>query len=112
MSKSVFMQCIERGLAPILRDAGFIGQGQRWRRVREPFIDCVEVQLRSDDAACCVNLVEHLSFLPVAGGSAAPNIETMTTVDCEIKRRLAPLGHAEHWWRFEDLKTHFPKPLI
>lgn len=102
MSKTEFMARIESDLVPALQEAGFEGQGMCWKRIREPFIDCVEIQTRSDDAACCVNLGEHLTFLPVAGGSAAPDIETMTSVDCEMKGRLAANGEPEHWWKFEN----------
>lgn len=103
MSKTDFMESLGRNLVPILREAGFGGQSPCWTRIREPFIDCVDVQTRSDDAACCVNLGEHLTFLPVAAGSRTPNVETMTTVDCEMKRRLAPKGYPEHWWSFENV---------
>lgn len=102
MSKAEFIAHVESDFVPVLREAGFNGQGLCWKRLREPFIDCVEIQPRSDDAACCVNLGEHLTFLPVAGGSTAPDIETMTSVDCEMKGRLAPDGKPEHWWKFEN----------
>lgn len=102
MSKAEFIAHVERDFVPVLREAGFDGQGLCWRRLREPFIDCVDIQSRSDDAACCVNLGEHLTFLPIAGGSSAPDNEAMTSVDCEIKERLAPDGKPEHWWKFEN----------
>lgn len=93
MSKAKFIAHVERDFVPVLREAGFDGQGLCWRRLREPFIDCVDIQSRSDDAACCVNLGEHLTFLPIAGGSSAPDIEAMTLVDCELNNfRLKPSG--------------------
>jgi len=102
MSKTEFANLLERHLSPILRRSGFLGDTFAWKRIREPFIDCVDIQTRSDGAACCVNLGEHLTFLPVVGGSAQIEPEDITSVDCEIKSRVAPMGEAEHWWNFEN----------
>lgn len=89
---------IEEALYSALSDAGFVQGENGWTRVRDQFIDCVDVQVRSDNAACCVNLGEHLRFLPVAGGSEPVNINGMSSIDCEIKSRLAPEGKTEYWW--------------
>lgn len=96
------MAAIKQYLAPALKEMGFSRRRQFWKRVREPFIDCVGIQTRSDNAACCVNLGEHLTFLPIAGGSAMPHTETMRPVDCEIRKRLAPGEDVDHWWKFDN----------
>ncbi len=98
MSSTEFAIEVEERLGSVLSDAGFNGAELRWVRLRGPYIDCVDIQVRSDDAACCVNLGEHLSFLPVVGGSTPVDIENMSSVECEIKQRLAPEGEPEHWW--------------
>ncbi len=90
---------VKQRLGALLLDAGFTGRDLEWVRVRNPFIDCVDMQLRSDAAAYCVNLGEHLSFLPAAGGSAPIDAENMSSVDCEIKSRLTPHGESEYWWK-------------
>ena len=89
---------IEQALYSVLRDTGFTAGKCGWTRVRDEFIDCADVQVRSDNAACCVNLGVHLHFLPVAGGSKPIDTNGMSSVDCEIKSRLVPEGKTEYWW--------------
>ena len=100
MSKTKFSNDVDERLSSVLLDSGFSGGDLRWVRVRDQFIDCVDIQIRSDDAACCVNLGEHLSFLPVVGGSAPIDLGRMSSVDCEIRARLAPDGEPDYWWGF------------
>lgn len=102
MSRTEFVKEVQERLGPVLSNTGFVRSRLRWVRVREPFIDCVDLQTRSDNAACCVNLGEHHSFLPIAGGATPMDIKKMSSAHCEITSRLAPAGETDHWWEFED----------
>ncbi|MBL8891048.1 MAG: DUF4304 domain-containing protein [Planctomycetaceae bacterium] len=102
MKKSEFVNSVENMLCAELTHRGFVSRGRSWIRVRGPFIDCVDVQIRSDERACCVNLGEHLSFLPCAGTSRQFDIKTSSSIDCEMKSRLAPDDLSDYWW---DLKS-------
>lgn len=97
-----FAAMLERHLAPALHADDFVGQGWEWSRLRDPVVNCIQIQPRSDHIACCVNLGVHLTFLPVAGGSSRSEWPNISQPDCEIKHRLAWEGESEHWWMYED----------
>ena len=101
--KQRFLEMLDDELGPALQDYGFSGQGCEWKRHRDPVFNCIEVQLRSDQAACSVNLGVHLAFLPVAGGSSVVDFATISEADCEIQSRLAWKNEPEHWWDFDSL---------
>ena len=100
--KNHFLEMLDGELSPVLQADGFGGQEREWKRHHDPVINCVEVQLRSDQAACTVNLGAHLTFLPVAGGSSPVLFDTITEADCEIQSRLAWQSEPEHWWGFDS----------
>ena len=51
--------------------------------------------------SCCVNLGIHLTFLPtVLNRFADPR--KITESLCEFRRRLAPHGQSDCWWRYGD----------
>jgi len=92
-------------LQELFRSYGFTGERGEWRHVGDPEICCIGIQERSDNAAFCVNLGVHLAFLPVAGQSGAPDVNSITTVDCEIMSRLGWRDESEHWWEFKSLES-------
>ncbi len=100
MRKSEFVKSVENRFCATLTPLGFVSRGRVWIRYRSEFIDCVDLQIRTDGLACCVNLGVHLSFLPSADGSNSFDPKASSTVDCEIKARLAPDKMADYWWDF------------
>lgn len=100
--KNHFFEMLDGELSPILQANGFAGHGREWKRLRDPVINCVEIQLRSDQAACSVNLGVHLAFLPVVGGLSPVDFNAITEVDCEVQSRLAWANEREHWWEFDS----------
>ena len=100
--KNRFFEMLDGELGPVLQASGFAGQRQEWKRHRDPVVNCVEVQLRSDQTACTVNLGVHLTFLPVGDGSSPVEFDTITEVDCEIQSRLAWSNEPEHWCKFDS----------
>jgi hypothetical protein len=92
-----------QSLVPMIEADGFHGKPWDWKKLLDPAIFCINFQPRSDRKACCINLGVHFSFLPIAGESqVAANIEAITAVNCEIKKRLAPANEVDHWWVFSD----------
>ncbi len=100
--KNRFFQVLDGELGPVLQAFGFAGQEQEWKRHRDPVVNCVEIQVRSDQSACTVNLGVHLTFLPAGGGSIPVDFDTITEADCEIQNRLAWRNEPEHWWGFDS----------
>lgn len=97
-----FALLLERRLAPVLIADDFLGQDWTWSRLRQPVINCIQIQPRSDRIACSINLGVHLTLLPVAGGSHRIEWPKVSQPHCEIQSRLAWEGESEHWWRYED----------
>lgn len=91
---------IKATIGPVLADAGFLEHERTWIRHRSPFIDCVEIQLRSDSRAYCVNLGVHMDFLPYP--TKAVDSASMVQADCELKQRLVETGESDHWWSLDS----------
>jgi hypothetical protein len=102
VKKTEFVSSVENWFWTTLTPLGFIGRGKKWIRFRGEFIDCVDLQIRTDGRACCVNLGEHLSFLPCAGTSQRFDIDISSSVDCEMKSRLAPDDLSDYWWELNS----------
>ncbi|QDT39256.1 DUF4304 domain-containing protein [Stratiformator vulcanicus] len=101
-SAQSFIKAVELKLKPIMRELGFSGRGRNWNRVREPFIDCVRLQILSDNTACCVSLGEHLTFLPIIGKREPIDPKRVSADDCEIAFRMTPGEEVDFWWQFSD----------
>ncbi|MCC9608314.1 DUF4304 domain-containing protein [Blastopirellula sp. JC732] len=102
--KKQFERLLLERLTPILSDDGFVGNDLKWIRNVDPVINCIEVQSRSDSKACCVNLGVHLTFLPNATGSLIVDIQSYSSVDCEIRGRLTSQAEGDQWWEYEMLE--------
>ncbi len=93
-----FAKLAENQLVPFLSSCGFVKRTiDNYQRYYKPFIHCIWVQKRSDNAAVCVNLGVHLDFL----ASAVEGIKMVDCIeepDCRIRRRLAPNGMNDYWW--------------
>lgn len=100
------LEVFERHVVPLLDADGFTGSNGTWRRTIESVINCVEIQVKSDKSACCVNLGVHFTFLPVVGGSQGVDIDNLLQSDCELKTRLAWEGESGHWWPFDDAERN------
>ena len=70
----VFFESLDRTLGSALQAEGFIGEPGKWKRFRNPVINCIEIQSRSDQEACSVNLGVHFVFLPSAGSSSGVDL--------------------------------------
>ncbi len=99
--KRVFMNCLREEFAPRLRDIGFKGSGQNFRRVTGDTINCINIQGNKYGGSCAVNLGLHLTFLPVNPGDELPNLKEVREVECEFRRRLAPGDKEDYWWKYK-----------
>lgn len=98
-----FAKVLEPRLAPILRADGFAWQHNGWMRLRDPVINWLDVQSKSDDESCCVNLGVHMRFLPRPGGSGDGTVASdIQRGCCEISYRLTWEDELDHWWSYDS----------
>src|SRR5947209_5273233 len=98
---SRFHEQLQKRLEPALGADGFTRVGEEWQRIGDPVINCLQVQTKSDNTACCVNLGVHLAFLPTFT-SSVPGSKPIDPPDCEIMNRLCWEGEVDHWWPYAD----------
>ena len=113
--KPVFMEWLRVHWYPLLRDAGFKGSGAHFRRIRGAFAHCINIQAKSDGAACCVNLGAEPRLQPVRGFTEPQDFDKITEIMCEIRQRLKRSGEDDSWWTFgrnEEEATRSASSLI
>lgn len=87
---------IRAHLAPCLREDGFSGSGRTFRRVRDSWVQVVNVQGSRWGGSFAINLGLHPVMLPdVIGNVVDP--KKITESLCEFRRRLSESG-ADQWW--------------
>lgn len=101
MSKERFFTHLKTHFAPRLRDIGFTGSGQNFRRVVGEVIHAINLQGNKWGGSCAVNLGLHLTFLPTEGLPKPANPRTVTEIDCAFRGRLAKRGESDCWWPYE-----------
>lgn len=100
--KKLFYEQLKEELIPLLRQDGFTGSGQNFRRINGDVIHAINIQNNKYGGSCCVNLGLHFAFLPVCWDShKMPDLKTIKALDCEFHRRLAPEGKTDYWWKFK-----------
>ena len=102
MSGRKQLEYFEHCISPMLEVDEFVSSNGMWLRSTGLIINCVELQLKGDKQACCVNLGVHFTFIPPVGKSQLVAISELSQPECEIKSRLAWQGEADHWWSFGD----------
>lgn len=108
--KDIFYTQLKESFFPVLRNLGFKGSGQNFRRISGEMIHTINIQNNKYGGSCCVNLGLHLTFLPVSwSADQMPDSKKVKAVDCEFRKRLAPGGKNDYWWKFKG-KGLFGKP--
>lgn len=97
------MKCLQEEFVPRLREAGYKGSKPNFRRATSDVINCVNIQGNKYGGSCAVNLGLHFAFLPVNWGDHLPDVKKVKEVDCEFRKRLAPKGQADYWWKFRRI---------
>ncbi len=101
--KKEFFIALKEGFAPKLREIGFKGSGQNFRRVRNKVINTINIQGNRYGGSCAVNLGLHLAFLPLSWVDQLPDLKKIKVTDCEFTMRLAPGNKEDYWWDFATL---------
>lgn len=101
--KKAFFEILKHELAPGLREIGFKGSGQNFRRTDDEVINVVNIQVNKYGGSCAVNLGLHLSFLPLSWNARLPDPRTIKEPDCEFRMRLAPRYRLDYWWKYDGL---------
>jgi hypothetical protein len=100
--KKRFFEILKHEFSPLLRELGFNGSGQDFRRVYSPVIHVINIQRNKHGGSCCVNLGVHLEFLPITGSNnILPDVRNIKEFDCEFRKRLAPKKRRDHWWKYD-----------
>ncbi len=100
--KKIFYAKLTEEFVPLLRQDGFKGSGQNYRRIQGDVIHAINIQNNKYGGSCCVNLGLHFAFLPVCwDGRKLPDLKTIKEADCEFRCRLAPAGKTDYWWKFK-----------
>lgn len=100
--KKAFYKLLREDFYHKLREYGFKGSGQHFRRVNGDVIHTINIQNNKYGGSCCLNLGLHLSFLPIAWPKdQMPDLGKIKEIDCAFRRRLAPEGKSDFWWKFK-----------
>ena len=102
-AKKVFFSVLKDEFAPKLRDIGFKGSGQNFRRINGEIINTINIQAHKYGGSCAVNLGLHLTFLPLNWADQLPDIKKIKEIDCEFRMRLAPKNKSDYWWKYGGL---------
>ncbi len=102
-AKEIFYKILKEDFAPKLREIGFKGSGQNFRRINGEVINTINVQANKYGGSCAVNLGIHLTFLPLSVDDKMPDIKKIKEIDCEFRLRLAPKNKDDYWWKYGGL---------
>ena len=101
-SKEIFYNQLKEEFIPLLRDSGFTGSGQHFRRIKGEVVNAINIQNNKYGGSCCVNLGLHFTFLPACwDGMKILEPKKIKEVDCEFRTRLSPKGKSDYWWKFD-----------
>lgn len=89
--------------SPKLREVGYQGSGQNFRRVSNETINVVNIQISKYGGSCAVNLGLHFAFLPLNWSAELPVGKKIKEVDCEFRMRLSPKVNHDYWWEYDGL---------
>jgi len=101
-TKQIFYNQLKEDFIPVLRESGFKGSGQNFRRVTGEVIHAINIQNYKYGGSCCINLGLHFTFLPACWNSnSILEAQKIKEIDCEFRSRLTPKGENDYWWKFE-----------
>lgn len=99
--KEVFFYYLKEGFYPKLRENGFKGSGQNFRRVTGEVIHTLNIQANKYGGSCCLNMGMHLTFLPYTWSGEPPDVKRIRECDCEFRERLGENGFGDKWWKYD-----------
>jgi len=101
--KQIFYEILKNEFSPKLREVGYQGSGQNFRRVSNETINVVNIQISKYGGSCAVNLGLHFAFLPLNWSAELPVGKKIKEVDCEFRMRLSPKVNHDYWWEYDGL---------
>ena len=100
-NKPIFFEILKNELSPKLREIGFKGSGQNFRRVNNETVNIINIQVSKYGGSCAVNLGLHFTFLPLNWSTDLPDIKKIREYDCEFRMRLSPKVNGDYWWKYD-----------
>lgn len=100
MSKERFFAHLQSHFAPRLRESGFTGSGQNFRRQVNDVLHAINIQGNRYGGSCTVNLGVHPVFLTCPGPPRMPDPKTHEEIDCEFRIRL--VKESGDWWTYQS----------
>ena len=102
-NKKIFFDELKQEFSPKLREIGFKGSSQNFRRINNEIINTINIQVNKYGGSCAVNLGLHLLFLPVCWADKLPDIKNIKEIDCEFRMRLVPKNKTDYWWKYDGM---------
>lgn len=96
-----FHAVLKAEFGPKLREIGFKGSGQNYRRLTEDVIHAINIQGNRWGGSCTVNLGIHVTFLPDTLNEVR-DPATYNVINCEFNRRIADDSTSDGWWSYGD----------
>lgn len=95
-----FHEALRIEFVPLLRDSGFKGSGNTFRRIRSEAIHLINIQGSKYADQCCMNLGVHYAFLPTNGAGRIADAKTLKEYECAFRDRLHEANESDHWWTY------------
>ncbi|MCA9402339.1 MAG: DUF4304 domain-containing protein [Candidatus Omnitrophica bacterium] len=102
-NKKEFQDVLKAEFAPRLREAGFAGSGNNFRRVNGEVIHALNIQANKYGGSYAVNLGLQLTFLPLTWSGQPPDSAKIYAYECAFTKRLATPGKTDYWWKYSGL---------
>jgi hypothetical protein len=99
-ARSRFLAKFKALVVPVLKEEGFRGSGNDFRRQIKEVIHVINLQGSRHGGECCVNLGIHLTFFPLLGSGSLPTPEKITEPECEFRTRLHEPDIVDQWWPY------------
>jgi hypothetical protein len=93
----------------LLRVDGFTGAGRTYRRIRDGWIQLVNVQGSRYGGEFAINLAVHPLMIPDLRGEV-PNQKRVTAGLCEFRRRLTET-RSDQWWKHDHTVAGMTKAM-
>jgi len=93
------LDALKAEFVPNLRRLGFKGTGNRFTRLRSPFIDCV--WLWTYNRQIRIEVALHTTFWPTVLGKT-PDVKRLHVADCDFRKTIAPPTRGGFGWSYGE----------
>jgi Domain of unknown function (DUF4304) len=99
-ARSMFLAKFKSIVSPILKEEGFRGSGNTWRRQTKEVIHVINVQGSIYGGQACVCLGIHLDFFPIPGKAFTFDPKKIKEPECAFRSRLRYPDGKDTWWQY------------